>query len=210
MTTTDDQAAPEQGTEVQPLPFATFLETRPPSQMNTVTDLWVDVTRHSSVNAEISAPDLQLYCDDESCNGIRYYRYESGDRTIYNNGNSKNAFLHYVCANCQRSKKMFAIYVGIDRQTDNSGVCYKFGEYPAFGPPTPGRLLRLLKKDREIFLKGRRCEAQGLGIGAFVQTRCREPEEHDSRSGHRGRAKSGRSDGGASSITSSDDRDPIH
>lgn len=39
------------------------------------------------------------------------------------------------------------------------------------GPPTPTRLLRLFGSDREIFLKGRRCENQGLGIGAFTYYR---------------------------------------
>jgi hypothetical protein len=43
----------------------------------------------------------------------------------------------------------------------------KVGEYPAFGPSTPARLLRLLDEDRELYLKGRRSEIQGLGIGAF-------------------------------------------
>lgn len=40
-------------------------------------------------------------------------------------------------------------------------------ESPPFGPVTPTRLLKLLGDQREIFLKGRRCENQGLGIGAF-------------------------------------------
>jgi hypothetical protein len=50
---------------------------------------------------------------------------------------------------------------------DSSGVALKFGEDPAFGPATPTRLLTLLGDQRETFLKGRRCENQGLGIGAF-------------------------------------------
>jgi hypothetical protein len=36
-----------------------------------------------------------------------------------------------------------------------------------YGPPTPSRLISLIGPDRELFLKGRRCENQGLGIGAF-------------------------------------------
>ena len=42
-------------------------------------------------------------------------------------------------------------------------------------PPTarrrPSRLIPLLGPGRELFLKGRRCEIQGLGIGAFVYYR---------------------------------------
>jgi hypothetical protein len=56
-------------------------------------------------------------------------------------------------------------------------VCYKFGELPAYGPPTPARLIRLFGRDRESFLKGRQCENHGLGIGAFVYYR-RVVESH--------------------------------
>jgi hypothetical protein len=48
---------------------------------------------------------------------------------------------------------------------------------PSYGPPIPARLIRLFGKDRELFLKGRRCENQGLGIGAFVYYR-RVVESH--------------------------------
>lgn len=40
-----------------------------------------------------------------------------------------------------------------------------------YGPPTPARLIKLIGPDRETFLKGRRCENQGLGIGAFIYYR---------------------------------------
>jgi hypothetical protein len=56
-------------------------------------------------------------------------------------------------------------------QKDYPGECYKIGELPVYGPPTPSRLISLIGPDREIFLKGRRCENQGLGIGAFVYYR---------------------------------------
>jgi hypothetical protein len=48
-----------------------------------------------------------------------------------------------------------------------NGECYKFGEMPEYGPPTAARLIKLIGPDRELFLKGRRCENQGLGVGAF-------------------------------------------
>ena len=54
---------------------------------------------------------------------------------------------------------------------DHPGECYKLGELPIYGPPTPSRLISLIGPDRETFLKGRRCENQGLGIGAFVHYR---------------------------------------
>jgi len=47
----------------------------------------------------------------------------------------------------------------------------KLGENPPFGPFTSPRLISLIGGDREIFLQGRRCENQGLGIGAFAYYR---------------------------------------
>ncbi len=46
-------------------------------------------------------------------------------------------------------------------------MCYKLGEFPRYGPPVPARLIKLIGPDKDIFLKGRNCENQGLGIGAF-------------------------------------------
>ena len=46
-------------------------------------------------------------------------------------------------------------------------LAHKIGEYPPFGPPTPARVIALIGKDRDLFLKGRRAENQGFGIGAF-------------------------------------------
>jgi len=54
---------------------------------------------------------------------------------------------------------------------NKTGVGLKYGEFPPFGPPTPARLIKLIGPDRELFLKGRRCENQGLGVGAFVYYR---------------------------------------
>jgi len=52
-------------------------------------------------------------------------------------------------------------------EASSVGTVYKFGEYPAFGPPTPARVISLIGPDREVYLRGRRAENQGLGIGAF-------------------------------------------
>jgi hypothetical protein len=59
----------------------------------------------------------------------------------------------------------------VNIEAHGSGDCYKFGELPPYGSPTPPRLLRLFEKERETYLKGRRCENQGLGIGAFTYYR---------------------------------------
>jgi hypothetical protein len=47
----------------------------------------------------------------------------------------------------------------------------KIGEEPAFGPPLPARLQRLVQSDRDLLIKGFRNEVKGLGIGAFAYYR---------------------------------------
>lgn len=62
---------------------------------------------------------------------------------------------------------MFAYTNGKNR----SGSAVKFGELPTFGPHTPSRVISLIGPDRDLFLKGRAAENEGLGIGAFAYYR---------------------------------------
>lgn len=75
----------------------------------------------------------------------------------------------YRCRNCRTSYKRFAVAVRWD--SGKEGVALKFGEDPPFGPHTPSRVISLIGEDRELFLKGRRAENRGLGIGAFAYYR---------------------------------------
>jgi len=124
------------------------------------------INRYSGGSAyyELEAPQIKLHCIHEECKGERYFRLLEGNRRI---SELKDAefFLTYVCSNCLKAIKKYSLYI-VPLESANA-ECYKFGEYPPFGPPTPPRLLRLFGDDRETFLKGRRCEIQGLGIGAF-------------------------------------------
>jgi len=47
----------------------------------------------------------------------------------------------------------------------------KIGESPPFAPRTPSNLFKLVGTDKDLFLKGRRAESAGLGIGAFAYYR---------------------------------------
>jgi hypothetical protein len=99
------------------------------------------------------------------CNGPRTHR-RSGDAPYIQPAKAKNLYLTYICSNCRTKYKIYSLNLTL-AEDEASGVAYKFGEQPPFGPITPTRLLTLLGDQREIFLKGRRCENQGLGIGAF-------------------------------------------
>jgi hypothetical protein len=55
--------------------------------------------------------------------------------------------------------------------TEGIAEVFKYGEDPPFGPPIPSKLISLIGPEKDYFLKGRRAENQGLGIGAFAYYR---------------------------------------
>jgi hypothetical protein len=65
--------------------------------------------------------------------------------------------------------KTYAIWARRDANQD--AELFKYGEYPSFGPPLPSKLIELVRPEWEYFLKGRRAENQGLGIGSFAYYR---------------------------------------
>jgi hypothetical protein len=141
-----------------------FLERTPPGTKTHVSDL-VDADRLGVFRAY--TPELELHCD--VCQGQRFFFC---GQVAVNISDSKpfNTFLKYVCRNCGKSFKTFAISGALNKRT-NEWEVFKYGEYPAFGPPTPAKAITLIGPDRDQFLKGRRCENQGLGVGAFVYYR---------------------------------------
>jgi hypothetical protein len=151
--------------------FAEFLTSVPPGEMRRVErlrefHLLPGFTTHSAL---LSTPELFMHCTSQECNGDRVFRSLKPEVTA--GAAVSDTFVQYICSNCSRFQKTFALRVTFFDINDLSGNCIKFGEIPPFGPPTPPRLLRLFGEDREIFLKGRRCENQGLGIGAFTYYR---------------------------------------
>jgi hypothetical protein len=148
--------------------FRTFLETIPPTKQIRASAV---VARKSYSNGtyrlQLETPELNLYCTSDDCSGTRFFRYRDGDIVIEKENASSDHFLNYVCANCGTRRKTFSLRVKNRGARDASAFVLKFGEVPIFGPETPPRLLKLLEDQRDIFLKGRRCENQGLGIGAF-------------------------------------------
>jgi hypothetical protein len=112
-------------------------------------------------------PDIQLHCPHANCAGPRFFRSE-GPSVYLDKENWTEAFVHYRCSNCRQQTKIYAICC---HKPNEWAVCFKFGEYPAFGPHTPARLLRLIQPDKDLFLQGRRSENHGLGIGAMTYYR---------------------------------------
>lgn len=154
--------------------FAEFLESSPPHHLVIVPDLFgMDGNSY-----RLNKPVLTLHCDHEKCNGPRFFEFRDSTGGLYNQKrNERNeVFVEYLCRNCHRSLKNFS-FLTLDLETGGSGLVVKLGEWPQFGPKTPARLLRMLGDDKELFLKGRRAESHGLGIGAFTYYR-RVVENH--------------------------------
>ena len=162
-----DQKTEEIKEEIEYQTISDFLESTPPNQLINISDL---ANRKRGYMA-VKTPEIQLHCDSEKCNGVRFFRCVSGTDQSVIEEHFKFHYFTYRCSNCQNIEKTFSLAVKLDEYDTQKGVCYKFGELPAFGPTVSSRLLKLIGPDRDDFLKGRRCENQGLGIGAFIYYR---------------------------------------
>lgn len=147
-----------------------FLEGTPPNRVSNISDLSDHKYVGSYYRDVMRTPEIQLHCPNDACNGIRFFRCVSGKDSIIST-DYKFIYVTYRCSNCQEHQKTYSLAVRLDEEEHPTGELYKFGELPTYGPPTPPRLVKLIGPDRDTFLKGRRCENQGLGIGAFIYYR---------------------------------------
>ena len=166
-----EKPQPESESAPTPLAFSDFLENHPPNQLASISEIiaWHPRRDSSGSYRGIATPEIQLHCPSEPCNGVRFFRCISPAPEL-NSSRFAYTYLTYRCWNCQKFEKVFSVAARTHKD-DNSGDAIKFGEIPPFGPPTSARLIKLIGPDRETFLKGRRCENQGLGIGAFIYYR---------------------------------------
>lgn len=168
--TKSEDIAPEQpnSSEVE-ISLAEFLESHPPGSEAVLVQLTGPKKKERGQEYyDLLAPDIQLHCSSPKCGGTRSFRLDANySYSVFKEWDNK--FLTYVCRNCENTRRTFAIRVCV---TDvGRGRASKLGEYPAFGPPVPPRVVSLVGPERELFLKGRRSENQGLGIGAFTYYR---------------------------------------
>lgn len=151
-------------TEEKAYEFSDFLETVPPNTSVPVMG-FVDARSTYAGHWQLPVPEVRLFCNNDACNGYRFFSCEKGPLFV-EAGSGDFSYLSYVCRNCRGSFKVFSIWTRLSKEPPVASVM-KFGEWPEFGPPTPSRVITLIGQDRELFLKGRRSENQGLGIGAF-------------------------------------------
>lgn len=145
-----------------------FFESSPP---NAASNTRIDVLarkRVAAIGLALNTEPIYLYCDDDSCNGYRFFEPISTIDVIQ--GKLGRGFVSFQCRNCKRSFKTYAVQWKSDA-VGFGGEINKIGEIPSFGPHTPARLISMVGGEREYFLKGRRSESQGLGIAAFAYYR---------------------------------------
>jgi hypothetical protein len=152
---------------LQRIEEADFFENVPPGQARIVTDLHLE-ERDSRISTLIWHPeDLLLHCTSEACAGPRYFT-SVGTYTLEKRS-AQQKFVNYSCRNCGEGIKQFAL--AIETLPKGEAKVFKYGEVPQFGPPNPPKLMSIMGGERDAYLKGRRCENQGLGIAAFAYYR---------------------------------------
>ena len=115
---------------------------------------------------------LQLHCDVDD--GVRRFEF---DTSASNNFGLGFRFLAYSCRDCGKSTKTYALVtelrpVNEEGRESKVAEVMKLGEFPPFGAPISARIQKLLDtEDLELYRKGSRSEAQGLGIGAATYFR---------------------------------------
>lgn len=149
-------------TDSSEIAWKAFLESSPPTSQSMVTD----ISYKYFDDYRLSTPELTLYCTN--CDGDRTFHCKETHPAP--GQHFSNLFLRYRCRNCDCNPKTYAVAVRGKANT-RDGEAIKYGEWPPFGPHVPNRVLKLFGEDRELFLKGRRAENQGLGIAAFAYYR---------------------------------------
>jgi hypothetical protein len=150
--------------------FLDILQDLPPGEYFNISD----VIYYTNKSTLIRTPRLQLYCNNEKCKGIKLFEHnqfpmmyetnvvEGGDNSYY-----EHVYLEYLCQNCKENYKSFALLLLNIHEDETTADIVKIGEFPFYGPYIPSKLISLIGPDREMFLKGMKCESQNLGIAAF-------------------------------------------
>ena len=145
-----------------------FLETTPPNTPVRISGLAV-----SDANTLVIVPPyIELHCEHDD--GVR--RFATASSKVFLDRPSitpSYKFIVYRCRDCQSITKTFAVLIHqSDFEDLGNAEVMKLGEYPPFSAPISSRIQKLLSdSDMELYRKGVRAEAQGLGIGAATYFR---------------------------------------
>ena len=154
--------------------WKSFLERTPPNTALKIPGLASRVVNRSSALAKVGVagrwfvetPQIQLHCEHDD--GPR--RFDATRERFEVSSPRDYEFITYRCRDCQTTTKMFAVLAIRSNGADVEAM--KLGEYPPFSVPISSKIQKLLSEsDLELYRKGSRAEAQGLGIGAATYFR---------------------------------------
>ena len=112
---------------------------------------------------EINFPNFFYKCATVECKGETVFTQIDSVRK------EQYQFAQFKCKNCEAFSKTFALRIS---QVEKILTFEKLGESPPFGEKLPNKFLRLFNKENQVLLlKGRQCESQNFGIGAFTYYR---------------------------------------
>lgn len=157
-----------QGEPVSDL-FASFLANTPPGVE------W-DCSHLIRISSASNDPVLDYLPVELFCSGNcdEYRPHDSFGERLYLSDNKKTVseIVRYHCRLCRLSPKSYSLlFKSSSGAWKTDCTVTKYGELPLFGPHVPAKLQRMIQPDRDAFMKGRRAEAHGLGIGAFAYYR---------------------------------------
>lgn len=174
-------------TDYSVLDWRDFLTNHPPGTR-------AHVDRAASTDGyqvKVHLPEIQLNCDGQ-CQGIMYCKGTTSANGKLFGGLTQtesspissslpagrnlpnDSVLSYACETCGQVVKSYAVRfrsLATTMQVAELVDVQKLAEWPPFSPRTPAKVISLVGSDRELFLKGRRAEIEGLGVGAFVYYR---------------------------------------
>jgi hypothetical protein len=147
------------------VPFAKFLKEYPVGTDLNVKAYFRD-TRIADYNRyKKCSPVLRLHCGQ--CGGTRNFDGEwEHYKFINKETRGKDDFLVYTCRDCGQYKKHYCL-CGWPIDDDGNGRVIKIGEYPELNIKIPTHLPKLIGDDYPYFIKGLKCEKQGLGVAAY-------------------------------------------
>lgn len=152
-----------------------YLESAPPRERNLIDEDQPSYPRDVH-KVTLNNKTIRVYCPTckqvsifEPKNfGLQVARFMLSTHDMTSRPNAAHVQLEYACRDCSQSK-VFALLI-LPKQESTYEVL-KFGEEPPFSPSTPRGLVGLLDSHADLYFKGRRCEMNGLGVGAFAYYR---------------------------------------
>jgi hypothetical protein len=161
-----------------PITLAAFLQSVPPGSTQLVDPDLVPIGPQIWL---LSLPPVWTHCQNKACSGERWFDPSTPRIQLATDESGRYDEVQtwkYTCRHCRTNLKTFSVLIRVKSVHAKSGLASfqtvtmsKIGEIPAYGVPAPASLKGFLEDDGELFEKGRKSEAQGLGIGSFTYYR---------------------------------------